>query len=395
MKGTNLSLCMIVKNEEEFIDKCLTSVKDLVDEIIIVDTGSTDRTIEICQSHGAVIEKFKWNGSFADARNFGINKATGEWILWLDADEELDSLDKDKLHKGNHFADYDVLTIHLVNYHGKEAIKDQTTDIAHTRLFRRNTGIKFINKIHECLEINGINQERIGHVDIKVHHYGYLDPVVDKKGKFERNIKMLKEQLKAKENVYWAQYYIAMEHYRKGQFKEAFKRVNASIKAFLLEGLLPPSMVYKLKYSILISMGSFEGAWPGIEKAIILYPDYVDLYFFKGLILYSLKKYNEALKTFETCIEMGEDNIHHLILRGVGTFQAWHYKGLCEENLGKEVEAVISYLHSIAISPEYLHAFESMAKISKKVDINLEEIVNKNFQGEDKQSLKMMISQLE
>jgi glycosyltransferase involved in cell wall biosynthesis len=100
---------MIVKNEEDCIARCLNSVKDVVDEIMIVDTGSTDNTINICQSFEAKIERFEWNGSFADARNYGIQKATGEWIIWLDADEELDEKNKYKLHEGNHFNDYDVI----------------------------------------------------------------------------------------------------------------------------------------------------------------------------------------------------------------------------------------------------------------------------------------------
>lgn len=80
---------MIVKNEEYFLGTCLESVKDLIEEIIIVDTGSTDKTKEICNEYGAIIYDFLWSESFSEARNFGINKATKEWILYLDADEEI------------------------------------------------------------------------------------------------------------------------------------------------------------------------------------------------------------------------------------------------------------------------------------------------------------------
>ena len=85
-----ISLCMIVKDEEEMLPRCLAAVAEHVDEIVIVDTGSTDRTVEIAESFGANVIEFPWNGSFADARNVSLDTATGDWILWLDADEVLD-----------------------------------------------------------------------------------------------------------------------------------------------------------------------------------------------------------------------------------------------------------------------------------------------------------------
>ncbi|WP_337960802.1 glycosyltransferase family 2 protein [Caloramator sp. mosi_1] len=82
-----ISLCMIVKNEENNIAKCLNSIKDYVDEIIITDTGSTDNTKEIAKSFTDKIFDYNWNNNFADARNFCISKAKNDWVLVLDADE--------------------------------------------------------------------------------------------------------------------------------------------------------------------------------------------------------------------------------------------------------------------------------------------------------------------
>src|SRR5262249_55021054 len=82
--GLRLSLCMIVKDEEEMLPGCLEPVRDYVDEIIVVDTGSSDRTVEIAESFGAKVIDFPWNGSFADARNVSLEAATGDWIIYLD-----------------------------------------------------------------------------------------------------------------------------------------------------------------------------------------------------------------------------------------------------------------------------------------------------------------------
>lgn len=355
-----MSLCMIVKNEEDCIARCLESVKDIVDEIIIVDTGSTDRTIEICQSFKAEISKYEWNGSFADARNYGIKQAAGDWIIWLDADEEVETEDKVKLIEGTHFTDYDAINVYLINYYGEQKDENCSTDIAHTRLFRNN-GIHFINKMHECLDLGHLSQERIGYLNVKVHHYGYLDPVMAKKKKSERNIKMLKQQIKDGENVYWAHYYIALEHYHRREFPQALEHANLSILAFLQRKSLPSSMVYKLKYSILIAMGSLKEALSGIEKAILLYPDYVDLKFFKGMILYHLKQYEHAIILFNDCINMGEDNKDYLILKGVGSFQAWYYISLCQQKLNQKEDAAISILNALYIAPQYKDAINELS----------------------------------
>ena len=85
----SLSACMIVKNEEKFLAQCLNSIKDAVDEIIIVDTGSTDKTVEIAQSFGAKVYHHPWRNSFSEARNHSLSYATCDWILQIDADEAL------------------------------------------------------------------------------------------------------------------------------------------------------------------------------------------------------------------------------------------------------------------------------------------------------------------
>ncbi|WP_442597933.1 glycosyltransferase [Neobacillus sp. D3-1R] len=393
MGTTRLSLCMIVKDEEDCIARCLDSVKDIVDEILIVDTGSTDRTLEICKSFGAKIEKFKWNGSFADARNYGIQKATGDWIIWLDADEELDIAAQNGFFEGSHFEDYDIINLHLINYYGDQVDVNNTTDIAHTRLFRNN-GIQFVNKMHECLDLKNVSNARIGHLDVKVHHYGYLNSITKKKGKSDRNLKMLKRQIKDGENVYWAHYFIGLEYYNMNKYQEALEHVNLSILAFLREKVLPPSMVYKLKYSILIATGHFEMALEGIKKAILLYPDYVDLRFFRGVILYHLEDYESSIKSFKECLELGEDNRNYLILRGVGSFQAWYYISLCQNDLQQKEEAIVSVMKCLLIAPLYKEALKLLTIYMNDKGISVDECLDKHFNEENLKVLKDIIEKI-
>src|SRR6202042_930105 len=95
--GLTLSLCMIVRDEEQMLPRCLAAVASAVDEIVIVDTGSTDATVEIARSFGAKVIEFPWTGSFSEARNVSFEAATGDWVMYLDADEVLVTEDIEQL----------------------------------------------------------------------------------------------------------------------------------------------------------------------------------------------------------------------------------------------------------------------------------------------------------
>lgn len=367
MKEPIISLCMIVKNEESNIANCLKSAQGVVDEIIIVDTGSTDDTIAICETFNAKILNFKWNNSFAEARNFGLKQAKGDWILWLDADEEIDIEDGKKLKKClKKFKNEKLLSVHLINYIGKEKNINQTFQIAHTRLFKNHLGFKFNQNVHEILnaeEVLGEIQE-IKMIPIKIYHYGYLDSEVLNKNKSIRNLNLLLEELKVEKHSPWIEYHLASEYYRLEKYEESFEYINKSIKGFINDKKLPPSLLYKLKYSILLCLGSIEGAWPSINSAIKLYPDYVDLYFFKGIILFYRKQYEEALSAFDQCIKMGDTNLKHLTLKGVGGHMALFYKGACLESMGDIKNAKIAYELAISLAPDYKPALEALKKIN-------------------------------
>ena len=91
-----ISLCMIVKNEEMHIARCLDSVAELVDEIIVVDTGSADRTVEIVSNYTAKVYSYLWKDDFADARNYSFSKASMDYCMWMDADDILEKAEKNK-----------------------------------------------------------------------------------------------------------------------------------------------------------------------------------------------------------------------------------------------------------------------------------------------------------
>lgn len=359
---------MIVRDEDAFIKNCLNSIRDVVDEMIIVDTGSTDNTVKICQSLGAKVFHLKWNDNFATARNFGLEQATGDWIIWLDADEEADPDNVKNLRDILKEEKHHIAGVKLINYYGSYPINpDHAYLIHHHRLFRNNIGFRFRNEIHEQLNVKKVigNINDLPILPVTIHHYGYLEEVTKKRDKNKRNMQILIKMQKTSPDNPWVDYHIASEYYRRRNYQLAFDHVNKSLKKFIAKKQLPASLVYKLKYDILIVLNSFEGAWPAIDKAIMMYPNYVDLHFNKGLIFIGLKKHKEAIRIFEHCLELGENNLQHLTLKGSGSFQAWYYIGICHQELGDGEKAKSAWHKCIELSPEHTLALEALKKFKE------------------------------
>lgn len=162
----SISLCMIVRDEEESLGRCLASVAEAVDEIVITDTGSTDRTKDIAASFGAVIHDFKWIDDFAAARNYCFRQATQQFILWLDADDVLEAEDLRKLKelKNQSFFPYDSVTMkyHLTFDHKGNPV----FSLRRNRLVRRSRDFRWIGPVHEYLAVSG----NIHHSDVAVTH---------------------------------------------------------------------------------------------------------------------------------------------------------------------------------------------------------------------------------
>ncbi|MCJ7841932.1 glycosyltransferase [Lederbergia sp. NSJ-179] len=331
-----ISLCMIVKNEEKFLKQCLESVRTLIDEIIMVDTGSTDRTIDIAKEFQSQIFYYSWDDHFANARNSSLQKATTDWILWLDADEQLDHSKIEEIQQAVQRTEAMALSLPIVNYSGDtlEESKDQAHLYYQPRLFRNYQDIRFVHRIHETLDIP--NHASIEYLDTPIYHYGYITEITESKNKTDRNKHLLMKEYHKTNHSPWIEYHLASEYYREQDYQQAFELVNQSLLQFLLASKKPPALLYKLKYDILLRTNSLEQALAGIEKALLLYPDYVDLHFYKGCMLFEQGDYSSALHSFNRCLELGDHHPHYLILTGVGSDKALEYKKDCLNKLGRD-----------------------------------------------------------
>ncbi|MFT9493722.1 tetratricopeptide repeat-containing glycosyltransferase family 2 protein [Anaerosolibacter sp.] len=161
-----VSLCMIVKNEEKVLARCLSSVKEFVEEIIIVDTGSEDQTKEIARRYTEKIYDFQWVDDFAAARNFAFDKATQDYILWLDADDVFMEADQRKLIELKKTLDPSIDSVTMHYNLAFDAKGNVTSSLRRNRLVKRSRNFRWLGAVHECLVVGG----KIFNSDIAVTH---------------------------------------------------------------------------------------------------------------------------------------------------------------------------------------------------------------------------------
>lgn len=195
-----LTLSMIVKNEEKYLQECLDSVKGIADEIIVVDTGSTDRTIEIAEKAGAKVYHFDWINDFSAARNYALGKSTGEWILYLDADERLAQKSHKELRKIISSKKKEACFC-VVNSIGSATQK--SNKMRYARLFRNDRRIRFSGTIHEQI-IYSLRDEgyRLIDSEIEIIHLGYDISYEGLKEKARRNLSYLLNEYEKKKDPY-------------------------------------------------------------------------------------------------------------------------------------------------------------------------------------------------
>lgn len=347
-----ISLCMIVRNEELNIRRCLDSVKNYVDEMVIVDTGSADRTKAVCSEYGARIFDFEWKNDFAAARNFSLEKARGDWILWLDADEVADMADFSSLRVYLDNSEDSLILVPMLHFYGKEPADEKHAYFSSAvRLMRKSTGIRFVGKIHEGLDLNafGLSLPTEANRFLRILHYGYMESALKRKSR--RNLDLLLGEKSEQPGNAWLDYHLAAEYYQIEKYADAFQSANLAILGFLRKNTLPPPVLYKLKYDLLITTENYEAAYPGIEKAVVLYPDYVDLHFYKGIVQYARCAYEKAEETFSYCLALGESNPKYLILAGTGSFFSFYFLGLCYKKQGKAEQSEEAFRQAQSLNP--------------------------------------------
>jgi glycosyltransferase involved in cell wall biosynthesis/Flp pilus assembly protein TadD len=298
-----ISLSMIVKNEEKQLPDCLCSVSDIVDEIVIVDTGSTDSTKEIARKYGAKLIDFEWVGDFAAARNVSLQNCTGEWILYLDADERLVQESAQKIRNLlSNSPDY--IGGYLCTLESDHIKLDGSTEKhrgGYPRLFR-NYGypnIYFQGRVHEQItpSIFALNKS-IDFSDIIIEHLGYNQTREIMEAKIKRNYAMLIQHVQEEPLNAYAWYQLGQTLAQMSLIAEAEQAVRFSIQMGSLSNSVYASAAATLA-QIVGNQKKFDEALYWSEQSLLKAPEQVYALHLKAYSLLYLKRYEESEQLFE------------------------------------------------------------------------------------------------
>ncbi|MDF2802063.1 MAG: glycosyl transferase family 2 [Anaerocolumna sp.] len=327
MQAASISLCMIVKDEELVLENCLASVKDLVDEIIIVDTGSIDKTKEIARIYGAKIFDLPWENDFSKARNVSLTHATCDWILLLDADEVLNEYDIAKFQPLMENSNYDGYHFTILNFLHDNDTSDYATHYAFR--FLRNTGTyHFTGNIHEQIEkINGdFDPSRFTLADITLYHYGYTTSIVKSKNKRERNMPLLKKALEESPNNPFFLFNMGNEYMADIDYINALDYYEKAYKYITSDQAYTPHLYYRMILCF-IELKEYSKALDLVFKALKQYPECTDIEYCKAIIYHKTYSHLLAVKSLNRCIEMGEPPMNYKFLNDCATNRSYALLG--------------------------------------------------------------------
>jgi len=342
---------MIAKNEEMFLDSSLKSVKAVlgVEDMVVVDTGSTDSTKEIALNNGARVFDFEWCDDFSAARNFAAENAANDWIFALDADEEVTGADLDEL-------DRFLKSVQTVGSATEIEMTNQEIHSA-SRLYNRKY-YRYEGSIHEQLTPFVTPLKVIENVPISIVHYGYLPEFKKAKGKLERNETMLKKELSANPEDPYLLYQLG-KCYFDGNWNlpGACENFEKSLKK-------SPDVKLEYVYSMVECYGYALINTEQYKKALKLMNDYAKYYknkpefrFLSAHIYQNNGMLIEAVECYESCI--GADMVDR---RGITSYLSYYNIGVILELVGMKDDAIQMYISC----GDYLPAVQRLSNIGKR-----------------------------
>ena len=358
---------MIVRNEERFLEGCLESIKDIVDEIIVVDTGSEDRTKEIALEYNAKVFDFPWKGDFAAARNEALNRCAGEWILYIDADERVRPADKsyvDNILSDSGKVAYTVGFYPIIGY----------TAYREYRIFRNDPRIRFEGVIHESM-VSGINSVaredslEIGESKLTIDHLGYEGDLTHK---HKRNVTLLKDQIKNDPGRIYLRWQLGVSLKGLGDSEGAEQAWMDAIKIIRNKESIGPEDSHPFYEMICLRHENGQDFSDLLEESLKLFPDNYLITWTKAMKLMHDHKFSDALPLFESLASIDPASVDgEFLAYNSRIFNELSYEplGTCYFQLGEYEESEKYYALAYRYNPEnqeYLVKYKFVSALLSK-----------------------------
>ncbi len=358
-QNSNISLSMIVKNEAHNLPDCLNSVKNLVHEMIVIDTGSTDNTKEIAHSLGAKVYDCSWQEDFAQARNYALKYVNTEWVLVLDADEVLNPSIIPYIQEV--VTVKDNLVVNLIR-HEIGALSSPYSQLS--RLFRKHPDVKFSRPYHALIDDAVLSLQKtethwriVDLPEIAIQHYGYQPQIIAEGGKTKRAKKAMESYLSQNPNDAYVCNKLGALYLDLGDTKKGLKLLKRGLKS----NLATTATLFELHYHLanaFVKEKQWDMAVKHYQKAIaqpLLAILKLGAYHNLGSLCYQGKDYNNAIKLYQECLKI-EPNFA----------LAYYNLGLTYRAMGRNFKAVDAYQHAIKLNPNYPWSYQNLGVLLLK-----------------------------
>ena len=371
-----ISLCMIVKNEEDMLAACLASVAHLVDEMIVADTGSTDRTVEIAEEAGATVIHHTWQNDFSAARNATLDAASGTYVLILDADERLAPSGLNAIRRvvRDNTLDCGLLPVHnatRLDASNAEILSGEARNGEPTllpRLLRRTPDLRFRGVVHESVGLWLKSQGRsYAWIQCPIIHFGYVDSVFKERGKAERNMRLLEKRCLDDGDSPIARTYLAEALIADGLNDRAFVELQeaweSAKRVYRAGGVNLPPVVHLVRMlaNFYIQKGRYPEVFPLTEQSVEWGFHHPNLDFLRGMAL-ELRTLNEAVdiptilteasQCYEAALSKDGRPVIEKLMIGVTDWATDVRLGVVRLRLGDPEAAYASFLRVLKVHPE-------------------------------------------
>jgi tetratricopeptide (TPR) repeat protein len=342
---------MIVRDEQELLPRCLSSVRSLVDQMVVVDTGSTDRTREIAQSYGANVYPFAWCQDFAAARNESLKHAQGEWILVLDADEvllpEMIPTLRQAMQPSQHL---------VINLLRQEIGAAQAPYSLISRLFRNHPAIAFHRPYHELIDdsVSAILQQEphwqiVTLPDVAMRHTGYQSAAIAQRQKRDRARDLMAAYLTQQPNDTYICNKLGALYLDSGDVAKGLELLQIGLQS------TEPPVLYEVHYHL----GSAYGQLQQVAEAERHYQAAVEQPIAPMLKLGAYNNWGNL--RLEQGDPMWAKGLYERVVAIDPTFAAGHYNlGMALRSMGQLAEAIAHYQQAIQLNPAYAEAYQNL-----------------------------------
>jgi len=343
----SISLAMIVKDEEQVLGRILAQASGLCDELVIVDTGSTDGTVALAESLGAKVFHFPWIEDFSAARNFAFAQCTGDWILWLDADDVLTEPNRDRLLDLKHSALHEQIEAVICNYDiAFDGAGNCIVSIPRERLIRRDIGGKWQSPIHEAYVLP--EGARVLHrLDIAIEHH---KPAIYVERSSDRNLNMLARMIERGDQDPRTFYYYGKELQQHERYDEAIQAFARHVTLNETEYITRYQAMHQAMRCCMQLERNDEALDWGL-RAMATDGSRAEALVEMGVIHYRSKAYDAAIPLLlaATACHPPESG---MILQENYSWRPYHYLSLCYEGVGAVQKAIEAALSAYATIPD-------------------------------------------